>query len=121
MECQVLDQEGICIYITLHSSFYTWGSQFSFNLPWTSQSPPLPLLQTMNATNYFIKRLLHKTQNASRAYSFQKTEELQWQGGNVEMLSREGTSRHAGSRGMVLRLLAPQPTTLKAVNDIIFK
>lgn len=37
------------------------------------------------------------------------------------MLSREGTSRRAGSRGVVLRLLTPQPTTPKAVNNIIFK
>lgn len=52
---------------------------------------------------------------------YQKTEELQWHGGNVEILSREGISKYAVSQSMVLSLLTQQPTTLKAVNNIIFK
>lgn len=54
-------------------------------------------------------------------FRYQKTEEFQWHGGNVETLSREGISKYAVSLDMVLRLLTQQPTTLKAVNNIIFK
>jgi hypothetical protein len=49
-------------------------------------------------------------------FCYPKPQRSRWHGGRVRILSREGISRHAGSRG--LRLLTQQPTTLKAVNTI---